>query len=333
MSSALVAMTLLLDPLIAEAGNVVVGDSVVRQDLSSAKVSGPLAVSSTSGDILDHPAFSSFAPLILPWDGRGYDRNMPLTDIGSLLPYHTEVAPLTVVTSLNRMIMDIDDAKQVFYDIYSEAEKLADPAKQNTGLFYFRGKPGAPFAIVAPGGGFAYVGSVHEGFPYAVEISRLGYNVFVIRYRTGQGSRPATEDLAAAISYVFENASALDIDTDGYSLWGSSAGARMAAYIGSHGAAAFGGDDLPKPAAVIMAYTAHSDHANNEPPTFAVVGEDDGIAPPSSMESRINVLRTLGTRVEFTIYPGVAHGFGIGTQTPAEGWIDDGVDFWLAARK
>jgi hypothetical protein len=37
-----------------------------------------------------------------------------------------------------------------------------------------RGKPGAPFAVIAPGGGFAFVASLHEGFPYAAEISRAG---------------------------------------------------------------------------------------------------------------------------------------------------------------
>jgi len=33
---------------------------------------------------------------------------------------------------------------------------------------FLRGKPGAPFAIIALGGGFAYVASVHEGFPYTI---------------------------------------------------------------------------------------------------------------------------------------------------------------------
>ena len=39
-------------------------------------------------------------------------------------------------------------------------------------LFFLRGELGAPFAVIAPGGGFAYVGSVREGFPYAVDISK-----------------------------------------------------------------------------------------------------------------------------------------------------------------
>lgn len=241
---------------------------------------------------------------------------MRLSDIGGLLLYHSVVATETVLGGLNRIVDDVADGRPVFHDIYSDEEKYADPSKANTGLFFFRGRPGAPFAIVSPGGGFAYVGSVHEGFPYAVEINRQGYNVFVLKYRVGQGGKIATQDLAAAVSFVFANSRTLGVATDGYSVWGSSAGARMAAFIGSHGTAAFSGDDPPKSAAVVMAYTAHSDHSDSEPPTFAVVGTEDGIAPPSSMKSRISELRRLGVPVEFREYSSVGHGSAL-EQAPA----------------
>lgn len=282
----------------------------------------------TLGTLLDTPAFAGFAPLILPWDGQAYDPSMPLHRIGSLLPYHGHVDPSSVVAGLNRMITDAGKGNRIFYDIWAEAERQADTSKRNTGLFFFRGKPGAPFAVIAPGGGFAYVGSVHEGFPYATAISDAGLNAFVIRYRTGQGGRAATEDLAAALSFIFRNAAALGVSTEDYSLWGSSAGARMAASIGSHGAAAFGGDRLPKPAAVIMAYTAHSDLSEDEPPTFVAVGERDGIAPAETMARRVAALRAMGTKVEFHRYPGLGHGFGPGIGTSAEGWIADAIAFW-----
>jgi acetyl esterase/lipase len=102
----------------------------------------------------------------------------------------------------------------------------------------------------------------------------------------------------------------------------------MAAAIGSHGVASFGGDDLPKPSAVVMAYTGHSEYSASEPPTFVVVGEQDGIAPPSVMERRVAALRKAGTEVEFHRYSGLGHGFGAGTGTSAEGWLDRAVRFW-----
>ena len=71
----------------------------------------------------------------------------------------------------------------------------------------------------------------------------------------------------------------------------------MAASIGTHGVAFYGGDALPRPSAVVMAYTAHSELSSNEPPTFVVVGEQDGIAPPYVMERRISALRSAGSLV------------------------------------
>lgn len=282
----------------------------------------------TLGTLLSHPAFRGFGQRMLPWDGRAYDAAMPLADIEQLLPYHSEVNPGVVVGALNCMVDDTNAGRTVFYDFHTEAEKLAHPAWRHTGLFFFRGKPGAPFAVIAPGGGFAYVGSVHEGFPYAQAISQQGLNAFVLKYRVGEGGRVATEDLAAAVSYIFQNANALQVSTAGYALWGSSAGARMAAAIGSHGTAAFGGKPLPKPSVVVMAYTSHAEVAVSEPPTFVVVGERDGIAPPAAMAARVNALRRQGTPVEFRTYPKVAHGFGTGQGTSAQGWIEQATQFW-----
>lgn len=287
-----------------------------------------LSPASTIGDIASHTAFEGFARRILPWDDRDYDLDAKLSAIGSLLPYHSHVDVASTVGALNRMIGDVERGQQIFFDIYTDDEKRDDAAKAHAGLFYFRGQPGAPFAIVAPGGGFAYVGSVHEGFPYAVEIAKAGFNAFVLKYRAGRGGQVATQDLAAAISFVFQNAERLGVGTRGYSLWGSSAGARMAAAIGSHGVAGFGGGELPKPAAVVMAYTAHAELSADEPPTFALVGERDGIAPPSTMRRRVAALRAAGVEVEYREYPDVGHGFGLGIGTSAEGWTGEAIRFW-----
>ena len=102
----------------------------------------------------------------------------------------------------------------------------------------------------------------------------------------------------------------------------------MAASIRTHGVAFYGGDALPRPSVVVMAYTAHSELSYDEPPTFALVGEQDGIAPPYVMEKRISALRSVGTPVEFHKFKALAHGFGLGTGTSAEGWIESAIHFW-----
>ena len=287
-----------------------------------------LGIRSPLGELLNHPAFGGYARRLLPRDDVAIDETLPIANISSLLPYHSEVVPEVVVGALNHLIDEVGRGEPVFYDFYTPAEQQADPIKASTGLFFFRGRRGAPFALIAPGGGFAYVGSIHEGFPHALEISRHGYNAFVLRYRVGQGGGIATEDMAAAIGYLFRHAERLGVGTAHYSLWGSSAGARMAAAIGSHGVGRFGGDELPRPSAVVMAYTGHSDVAANEPPTFVVVGEQDAIAPPSLMARRVDRLRAQGIMVEFHRFANVGHGFGLGTGTSAEGWVRAAVRFW-----
>lgn len=134
--------------------------------------------------------------------------------------------------------------------------------------------------------------------------------------------------MARAIRFIFDHAKELEVDTSGYSLWGGSAGGRMAAWVGAYGTAAFGEKELPRPAAVVIQYTGLSEYSPLDPPTYACVGDSDGIAPWRVMQRRLEAIAALGTDTEFHVYPGLSHGFGLGTGTVAEGWINDAVAFW-----
>lgn len=46
------------------------------------------------------------------------------------------------------------------------------------------------------------------------------------------------------------------------------------------------------------------------------------------MEKRVRNLATCGIDTEFHHYPGLSHGFGLGTGTIAEGWLNQTVTFW-----
>lgn len=278
-------------------------------------------------DIVNHPAFKGFGELLLPRDDNSGYFNTRLTDVGTLMPYHGHVKPNDVVSAFNHMIDEVNAGRKIFYDFYSDEQKKQDPGKSNTGLFFFRGKPEAPFAIVCPGGGFSYVGSLHEGFPLAQRISELGFNAFVIRYRIGS-ERHATEDLAAAITYVFRNSETLMAGTASYSAWGGSAGARMAGNIALNGVAAYGGENIPKPATAVIAYTGQSTWSKDFSPSFITVAANDGIANVKIVEARVENLRNAGVDVEYRRYESAGHGFGLGTGTDAEGWLDLAVQFW-----
>lgn len=278
-------------------------------------------------DVVNHPAFKNFGRFILPLDNRSYDENMPLSRVGTLLPYHRYVEPQVVVDTINYMVDQVTEGKIIFYNFYTERQKQENPEKRNTGLFLFKGKPKAPFAIVCPGGGFSYVGSIHEGFPLAILLSKRGYNAFVLNYRVG-GERVACEDLAAAITYIFNHARLLGVSVKDYSIWGCSAGARMAAQIGSYGPAQYGGDHLPRPRVVVLAYTGHSSFTGDDPPTFVVQGENDEIVNLSVVDRRVEAMRNAGVEVEYHKVKNVGHGFGLGIGTAAEGWIEYAMKFW-----
>lgn len=274
-------------------------------------------------EVMSYPAFGDWGRLIFPVD-EGYYSGSTL---GSLrLTWYSNIQPSKTVEIANWMQAKADAGETIFYDIYTEQEKTADPAKRNTGLFFFKGSPGAIFAICNAGGGFAYVGAMHDSFPHALELSRMGYNAFALIYRPG--AQTACEDLARAIAFIHEHAEELEVDVTDYSLWGGSAGARMAAWLGSYGTEAFGEKDYPRPGAVIMQYTGLSEVYGNEPPTYNCVGNNDGIASYRTMERRIAAIQANGTDAMIEVFPGLSHGFGLGTGTVAEGWIHNAVSFW-----
>ena len=289
------------------------------------EMKGPFTENTNVEDVITNPVFGEYGRLLFPTQHAYYSGNT----LGELhFTWYNNMDPNETVDIVNTLWQRANEGNIIFYDIYTDEEKADDPDKQDTGLFFFQGNPGEKFAICNAGGGFAYVGAMQDSFPHALELSKLGYNAFALIYRPG--AQTACEDLARAIRFIFEHAQELEVDTDGYSLWGGSAGARMAAWLGSYGTSAFGEAELPQPGAVIMQYTGHSDYTENDPPTFACVGENDGIASWRTMKRRLQALENFGIPTEFHHYPGLSHGFGLGTGTVAEGWLDQAVAFWAA---
>lgn len=283
------------------------------------------SLSSRVREVMADPAFQPYGRLLFPVDATIPD-DLTLEDAGSLFTWYSNIHPDRTVEIVNHLHERAAAGEQVFYDIYDEDEKQSDPAKDDTGLFFFRGDSGARTAIVNAGGGFAYVAAMHDSFPQSLELSRRGYNAFALIYRPG--ARTGAEDLARAIAFLHTHADELGIDMAGYSLWGGSAGARLAAWLGSDGTAAYGEEPYPAPAMVVTQYTGLSEVTGHEPPTYANVGTDDGIADHRTMVRRIDAIRANGTPAEIEVFDGLSHGFGLGEGTVAEGWLDRAVDFW-----
>ncbi len=270
-------------------------------------------------DVINNPLFEDYGRLIFPVNKNYYSGDT----LGKLrLTWYSSINPLKTVEIVNYMLSQVQHGNKIFYRIYPEDERRS----RNTGLFFFRGNKNSKFAICNAGGGFVYVGAMHDSFPHALELSKKGYNAFALIYRPG--AETACEDLARAIAFIHENAEALQVDVKNYSLWGGSAGARMAAWLGTYGTESFGERQYPRPAAVIMQYTGLSEVTSNEPPTYNCVGTLDGIANYRTMQNRINRIKANGTNAEIEIFNGLSHGFGLGEGTVANGWIDRAVNFW-----
>lgn len=283
-------------------------------------------VSSTVEEVINDPYFGDFGRLLFPAD-RAVSQDMTLEEISSSNVYvwYHYIDPDKTVEIVQTLHDQAASGEQIFYDIYTEEEKAEDPSKDDTGIFFFRGNPGEKFAVVNAGGGFMYVGAMHDSFPHALELSKMGYNSFALIYRPDD---PYT-DLAKAISFIYDHAEELNVNPENYSLWGGSAGARMAATLGNGDALPyFGRPDIPQAAAVIMQYTGYSTVSEKDAPTYACVGTSDGIASFRTMQSRLQSLGAFGIPTEFHSYEGLPHGFGLGTGTAAEGWIKDAVRFW-----
>lgn len=281
----------------------------------------------TVGEITANPAFEDFGRLLFPVD-RIVTDDMTLAEISTSRVYtwYNNIQPEKTVEIINTLIENAEKGQQIFYPIYSEEEMTADPSKRDTGLFFFKGEPGAKFTIMNAGGGFAYIGAMHDSFPHALEVSKMGYNAFALIYRPDD----PYNDLAKAIEFIYNHADELEVDTDYYSLWGGSAGARMATTLGnSDNLNVLTSDsNIQQAGAVIMQYTGYNYTSTADAPTYACVGTSDGIANYRTMQNRLELLESYGIPTEFHAYNELPHGFGIGTGTIAEGWIYDAVRFW-----
>lgn len=281
----------------------------------------------TLKDVLNYPDFEGFSNLILP-DSTKEHLEYPLNMLSKIMTLHRNVKTINTLESLEFLAGECNKGKQVFYPIYSDEEVSKDPSLQNTGMFYFRGKKNAPFAIVVPGG-YKYRAILHEGFPIAIPISRRGYNVFVLSYRIGDVSK-GSEDLEKAINYIQKNSVRLAIKADRYSLWGASVGAQIIINV-CHKALKDKNYLQNLPSSNILTYPLSFFPAKKDIPTFIVVGDQDKIINSTILKSSVVSLQKNGIEADYLVMPRLGHGFGLGINQDSSfgvNWISRAVSFW-----
>lgn len=90
-------------------------------------------------EVVSYPGFGDWGRLIFPAD-EGYYSGTTLKDLR--LTWYSNIQPAKTVEIVNYLRAKADAGETVFYDIYTDAEKAADPWKADTGLFFFKGNPG-----------------------------------------------------------------------------------------------------------------------------------------------------------------------------------------------
>ena len=221
-----------------------------------------------------------------------------------------------------------------------------------------------PLAIICPGGGYHRVCSFIEGLPYARKLNAMGYSAVVVHYRCGTKYPYPTpqNDLARAIRYVLSKKDRWNLDVEGYSLWGSSAGGHLAASFGTD-AMGYKNYDLPKPGTLILSYPvvtmgekAHVGSRNyllgtdqqpgriefasvekqltpDYPPVFLWCGLDDHTVDPENSQLLADALAEQKILHQYLPVAGVDHGVGIGEGLACEGWFEKAVAFWESCRQ
>lgn len=185
--------------------------------------------------------------------------------------------------------------------------------------------------IVVPGGGYRFVSIESEGFRVAEALAAQGYTAFVLKYRTLVTARdlrtymadtaklfgnlgkaklddnpPAVDDLATAVQYVRSNADRWQLDPAKVDVVGFSAGSRTAIRFleNKREASVISGVGLIYPP---MTETVQP---GPRPPLFLAIAADD----PLFKQGGLNLLQnwlTESARVEFHLYSGGSHGFGM----------------------
>lgn len=215
------------------------------------------------------------------------------------------------------------------------------------------------FVILLAGGAYGAVCTMVESLPVAAKLNELGYDCFCLNYRTAvpesfvNGLLPEPmDDLAAALQYITERKEHFCVNPNDYAVSGFSAGGHLASIWGTAhlGAGKYG---LQQPKCMLLGYplismanvpespvkqylcagmfgagymredienydaSRHVDAAY--PPCYMVRAMDD---PTVSVLDGDSMKAAMGERCMIEQAQTGGHGFGLGSDTPMNGWVE-----------
>ena len=224
------------------------------------------------------------------------------------------------------------------------------------------------FVILTSGGAYGAVCTLPESLPVAAKLNEIGFDCFCLNYRTavpedavnGLFPLPA-DDYAAAWKYIKEHEQEFGVRAERYLSGGFSAGGHLAAMWGTEhlGARHYG---IPQPELLLLDYALismapmeegpvksfmlnmmfgaeHDSAAEDDykvdlhvdkkyPPVYQVQALDDPTVDSVNADLLKAAMDAAGVLLKQELVMHAGHGFGLGSETEANGWVERAVRFY-----
>ena len=112
-------------------------------------------------DVINDAAFGDYGRLIFPVD-LTIPADLTLENLDEILIWYNNVNPDRTVEIANYLHDQAEAENTILRHLHRCRKKPPTPPKEDTGLFFFRGEPGAKTAILNAGGGFMYVAAMQD---------------------------------------------------------------------------------------------------------------------------------------------------------------------------
>lgn len=229
-------------------------------------------------------------------------------------------------------------------------------------------REGAPFVLLTSGGAYGAVCTLPESLPVAAKLNELGYTCFCLNYRTavpedaanGLFPMPA-DDFAAAWRFIKAHETDFGVCAEHYLAGGFSAGGHLAAMWGTEhkGARHYG---IPQPKMLLLDYPmismdtveegpirtfmlnmmfgAEHDRVEEEdylvhyhidrkyPAVYHVQAADDTTVLPVNASLLKAAAEQMEVPYRLELLEHAGHGFGLGSDTDAAGWVERAMAFY-----
>ncbi|MXV52306.1 prolyl oligopeptidase family serine peptidase [Pedobacter sp. HMF7647] len=225
-----------------------------------------------------------------------------------------------------------------------------------------KGKANGTAVIICPGGGYAILSIVKEGYDIAKEFNKRGITAFVLKYRLPSDvtmkdkSIGPLQDAQQAIKLVRERAGEWNVDPAKIGIMGFSAGGHLASTAATHynkaviensnntsvrpdfqilmypvisftDSIAHKGSrenllGKSAPAEQVKLYSNEEQITSTTPPAFLIHCEDDNVVPVLNTIWYYEALIKNKIPSEMHIYPKGGHGFGLNNKSTSDQWFD-----------